>query len=66
MDKIFADLDQLTKGLEFSQDQLYEEIDIVKKEIEKPYRNIKCIENDFLDPEEVSSKLVELGDKVPS
>lgn len=38
----------------------------MKKETEKPYRNIKCVENDFLDPEEVSSKLLELEDKVPS
>ena len=50
---------EFTKSLEFTQDQLDEEISNVKKEIEKLYRNIKSVENDFLYPEEVSSKLIE-------
>ena len=53
----------LTKSLEFTQDQLNEKISNLKKEIEKLDWNIKSIEKDLLDPEEVSSELIELKDR---
>ena len=44
------------KSLEFTQNQLNEEI-------EKPNTQIKSVENDHLDQEEVPSKLIELEDR---
>ena len=49
--------------LEFKQSQLDEELGNVKKDITKLENNIKSIEKDLLDPDDVSAKLVELEDR---
>lgn len=46
---------ELTKSIEFAQDQLDGEIDDVRKKKEKLDKNIKYVDNDLLDPETVSS-----------
>ena len=53
---------KLSKSLEFMQSQLDEELGNVKKDITKLENNIKSIEKDFLDPDDVSAKWVELED----
>ena len=47
---------KLSKSLEFMQSQLDEELGNVKKDITKLENNIKSIEKDFLDPDDVSAK----------
>ena len=54
---------ELTKSLEFMQSQLDEELGSVKKDITKLENNIKSIEKDILDPDDISTKLVELEDR---
>ena len=54
---------ELCKSLEFMQSQLDEELGNVKKDITKLENNIKSIEKDLLDPDDVSAKLVELEDR---
>ena len=49
--------------LEFTQSQLDEELGNVKKDITKLENKIKSIEKDLLDPDDVSTKLVELEDR---
>ena len=49
--------------LEFTKSQLDEELGNVKKDITKLENNIKSIEKDLLDPDDVSAKLVELEDR---
>ena len=63
LDKIATEMGELSKRLEFTQSQLDEELGSVKKDIPKLENNIKSIEKDLLDPDEVSPKLVELEDK---
>ena len=62
LDKIATEMGELSKSLEFTQSQLDEELGSVKKDIPKLENNIKSIEKDILDPDEVSPKLVELED----
>ena len=45
------------------QSQLDKELGNVKKDITKLENNIKSIEKDLLDPDDVSAKLVELEDR---
>ena len=47
---------ELSKSLEFTQSQLDEELGNVKKDITKLENNIKSIEKDLLDPDDVSAK----------
>ena len=54
---------ELSKSLELTQSQLDEELGSVKADITKLENNIKYIEKDLLDPDEVSAKLVELEDR---
>ena len=51
---------KLSKSLEFMESQLDRELGSVKKDITKLENNIKSIEKDILDPDEISAKLVEL------
>lgn len=52
------DMGESMKSLEFTQDQLDEEIgDVKKKKYKKLDRNIKFVKNELLDPE-VLSKLI--------
>ena len=55
LDEISADMGELTKSIEFAQDQLDGEIDDVRKKKEKLDKNIKYVDNDLLDPETISS-----------
>ena len=45
------------------QSQLDKELGNVKKDITKLENNIKSIEKDLLDPDDVSAKLIELEDR---
>ena len=54
---------ELCKSLEFMQSQLDEELGNVKKDITKLENNIKWIEKDLLDADDVSAKLAELEDR---
>ena len=54
---------ELSKSLEFTQSRLDEESANVKKDITKLENNIKSIEKDLLDPDDVSAKLIELEDR---
>ena len=63
LDKIATEMGELSKSLEFTQSQLDEELGNVKKDITKLENNIKSIEKDLLDPDDVSAKLVELEDR---
>ena len=56
LDKIPTKMGKLSKSLEFMQSQLDEELGNVKKDITKLENNIKSIEKDFLDPDDVSAK----------
>ena len=53
-------MNKLTKSLEFTQDQLEGEINNIKENIKHLGTSIKGIEDDILDPNDVSSKLIEL------
>ena len=51
VEKNSVDMGERAKSLEFTQDQLDEELGNVKEEIEKLYPNIKCVEHDLLNPD---------------
>ena len=63
LDKISKEMNELTKSLEFTQDQLEEEINSIKENIKHLETSTKGIEDDLLDPNDVSSKLIELQDR---
>ena len=63
LDKISKEMTELTKNLEFTQDQLKGEINDIKENIKHLETSIKGIEDDLLDPNDVSSKLIELKDR---
>ena len=56
-------MNKLTKSPEFTQDQLEGEINNIKENIKHLETSIKGIEDDLLDPNDVSSKLIELEDR---
>ena len=62
-DKISKEMTELTKSLEFTQDQLEGEKYNIKKNIKLLETSIKRIEDDFLDPNDVFSRLIELEDR---
>ena len=63
LDKISEDVTDLKQSLEFTQDKIKEEMIKVKSDIKNLERNVKVIEDDLLDPDYVSSKLIELEDR---
>ena len=63
LNKLVIEMGESTKSLEFTQSQLDEELGSVKEDINKLENNIKSIEKDFLDPDDVSTKLVEFEDR---
>ena len=63
LNKISKEMNELTKSLEFTQDQLEGEINNINENIKHLEISIKGIEHDLLDPNDVSSKLVELEDR---
>ena len=54
---------ELSKNLEFTSSQLDKELGNVRKDTTKLENNIKSIEKDLLDPDDVSAKRVELEDR---
>ena len=63
LDKISNEMLEITKSLEFTQGKLDEEIAIVKNDISKIKSDMQVLEDDLLDPNEVSKKLTELEDR---
>ena len=63
LDEISKEITELTKSLEFTQDQLDGEINNIKENIRNLETSIKGIEDDLLDPNDVSSKLTESEDR---
>ena len=58
LDKISKEMTELTKSLEFTQDQLEGEINNIKENIKRLETSIKEIEDDLFDPNDVSSKVI--------
>ena len=63
LDKISQDVSDLKQSLEYTQDETKEEIGNINTKLKDLEKNVKDIEEDLLDPEEVSSKLIELEDR---
>ena len=63
LDKISNEMLEITKSLEFTQGKLDEEIAIVKNDISKIKSDMQVLEDDLLDPNKVSKKLIELEDR---
>ena len=63
LDKISKEMTEVTKSLEFTQDQLEVETTNIKENIKHFETIIKGIEGDLLDPNGISSKLIELKDR---
>ena len=60
LDKLSAEIADLTASLEFTQKKFDEELFQVKKEIKNLKTEVKAIEGDLLNADEVSAKLIEL------
>ena len=56
LDKISKDVTEVTKSLEFTRSTLDEELATVKNDIKKLASDMKELENNLLDPKEVSEK----------
>ena len=63
LDKISKEMTELTKSFEFTHDQLEGEINNIKENIKHLETSIKKTEDDLLDPNDISSKLIELEDR---
>ena len=63
LDRILQDVTDLKQSLEFTQEQMKEEIKKIKKDLKDFDKNINEVQQDLLDPKYVSSKLIELEDR---
>ena len=63
LDRISQEVVDITKSLEFTQEQLDEESAKLKNDVRKIQTDMKYIEDDLLDPEYVMGKLIELEDR---
>lgn len=63
LDKIYMDVIEVMKSLQFTQSILHKELGTIKIDIKKLASDTKELENDLLDPTEVSEKLIELEDR---
>ena len=63
LEKIPKDVTEVKKSLEFTQSMLYEKLSTVKNDIKILASEMKELENDLLDPNEVLEKLIELEDR---
>ena len=63
LNKIFQEVDEITKSLKFTQNKFDEELANVKSNIKKVKSDTKQITEDLLDPDKVSSKLIKLEDR---
>ena len=62
LDRILQDVTDLKQSLEFTQEQMKEEINKIKKDLKYLDKNINEVQQDLLDPKYVFSKLIELED----
>ena len=63
LEKLSSEIVDLTTSLEFTQKKIDEELFQVKKEIKNLKTEVKAIEDDLLNTDEVSAKLIELEDR---
>ena len=63
LDRISQEVVDITKSLEFTQEQLDEELAKLKNDVGKIQTDMKYIEDNLLDPEYVMGKLIELEDR---
>ena len=63
LDKISKEMNELTKSIGFTQDQLEGEINNIKENIKHLEKSIKGIKEKLLDPNNISSKLIKLEDR---
>ena len=63
LDKISHNVTCLKQSLEFTQDQMKEEINKIMKDIKELGRNINEVQQDLVDPNYISSKLIKLEDR---
>ena len=63
LDKIYNEVLEITKSSDLTQGKLDEELPIVKNDISKIKSDMQVLEDDLLDPNEVSKKLTELKDR---
>ena len=63
LDKISKEMNELTKSIGFTQDQLEGEINNIKENIKHLEKSIKGIKENLLDPNNISSKLIKLEDR---
>lgn len=63
LDKISTEMIELTGSINLTQNDIDEKIENVLQKIVNLEKNINKVENKLLDPEKVSSKLVELEDR---
>ena len=62
LDRTSQDMTDLKQSLEFTQEQMKEEINKIKKDLKNLDENINDVQQDLLDSKYVSSKLIELED----
>ena len=63
LDKIYNEVLEITKSSDLTQGKLDEELPIVKNDISKIKSDMQVLEDDLIDPNEVSKKLIELEDR---
>ena len=63
LDKISQEVVEITKSLEFTQEELHDGLANVKNDIKKVQTDLREIEDDLLDPTFVMEKLTELEDR---
>ena len=63
LNKIFQEVDEITKSLKFTQNKFDEELANVKSNVKKVKSDTKQITEDLLDQGKVSSKLIKLEDR---
>ena len=63
MTEISQEVFEITKSLEFTQSQLDEELTKIKNDIGKLEAGIRELDEDLLDPDFVTEKLIELEDR---
>ena len=63
LEEISKEVRDITESVEFTEGRLDEEIATVKDDISKMKSDVRLIEHDLLDPNDVSEKLIELEDR---
>ena len=63
LEEISKEVRDITESVEFTEGRLDEEIATIKDDISKMRSDVRLIERDLLDPNDVSEKLIELEDR---